>query len=297
MFSVFLYRMVAHTNIRKYLDREHPHLFTEKYGCLYLAAAALFVALSINHQQPHGLQHWHHPHKWSILSCFGLIPLAVFVLVYELLPRLFPQHFAKHRWTRANELSSQVIFFVTAASLNWGFAIAEIPYFRASTGSFFHFQLYSLEYGYPPICSISLLVSIRHSIRTGKYRSFYPVAAQPQTTHPTPIALPFSYNKLQLDLNKVLYISKYVNNLQFHVLHDNGCEVLECNGTIKDLMQHVRDYPQLIQTHQTFVVNILRVKRLKGNSNAMEITFVNCPDKVQVSRSYVERVKNALTTR
>ena len=286
--------MVAHTKIREYLDREHPHLFTEKYGWLYLTAAALFVALSINHQQPHGLQHWHHPYKWGILSGFGLIPITVFVAIYELLPRISPKRFAKTHWTRRKEIRSQAVFFITAAAVNWGFAILEIPYFRASVSSFFHFQLYSLEYGVPPITSFSLLIGIKHLNRINRQTRENKTQLLEQTSTSALTEIPFSYNKLHFDLNKVVYINKYVNSLQFHVFHEDGCEVVECIGTIKDLLVQLPDYPQLLQTHQTFLVNICWVKGLKGNSNAMEISLNGCPDKVQVSRKYVERVKKAV---
>jgi len=110
--------LVAHTKIREYLDREHPHLLTEKYGWLYLTAAALFVALSINHQQPHGLHDWQHPYKWGILAGFGLIPMVIFAAIYILLPRIFSGSFTKTNWNYRKEISSQAIFFVTAATVN-----------------------------------------------------------------------------------------------------------------------------------------------------------------------------------
>lgn len=294
MFSIFLRRLVAHTKIREYLDREHPHLLTEKYGWLYLTAAALFIALSINHQQPHGLHDWHHPYKWSILSGFGLIPMTVFVAIYELLPRIFPHRFAKTNWTCQKEITAQAVFFISAATVNWGFAIMEIPYFRASVSSFFHFQFYSLEYGIPPITSISLLMGIKHTNRISKQAREDRTYLLQQAPTSSLTEIPFSYSKLHFDLNNVVYINKYVNSLQFHLSHEDGCEVVECIGTIKDMLLQLEEYPQLPQTHQTFLVNTHWIKGLKGNSNAMEITLKNCPDKVQVSRKFVERVKKAL---
>lgn len=160
--------------------------------------------------------------------------------------------------------------------------------------SFFHFQFYFLEYDAPPIISISLLIRLKHTNRRNKpiqeNKTYLPERAQSSS----PVEIPVSYNKLHFDLNNVIYINKYVNSLQFHVFRDGNCEVLECLGTIKDLRLQLKEYPQLIQTHQTFVVNTRWVRGLKGNSNAMEISLKNCPDKVQVSRKFVEQIKKTV---
>lgn len=286
--------MVSRTKIREYLDCEHPRLLSGKYGWLYLTATAIYIALSVNHQQPHGLHDWQHAYKWSILSCFGFIPMGVYVILHELLPPIFPQHFAKTNWIIRKEISMLTIFFIVAGGINWEFAILEIPYYRATVSSFFHFQAYTFDYGVPSFLAIFLIARRKQANKERKEAGELLASLLQQVPPPLRPALPCSYNKLNLDLNNVIYINKYVNSLQFHVYKEDGCEIMECIGTIKDLMLKLKEYPQLLQTHQSFVVNTDWVKGLTGNSNGMEITLKNCPDIVQVSRNLVDLVKSIL---
>jgi len=286
--------LVSRTKIREYLDREHPRLLTGKYGWLYLTATAIYIALCVNHQQPHGLHDWHHTYKCSILSCFGFIPIGIYILLQELLPLIFPTHFAKSNWTIRKDLYLLTIFYAIAGGINWGYALMEIPYYRATVSSFFHFQAYTFDYGVPPFLVIFLIARRKQANKERKETGELLASLLQQVPLTLRPALPFSYNKLNLDLNNVIYINKYVNSLQFHVYKEDGCEIMECIGTIKDLMLKLKEYPHLLQTHQSFVVNTYWVNELTGNSNGMEITLKNCPDIVPVSRDFAKMVKSIL---
>ncbi|MDR3652096.1 MAG: LytTR family DNA-binding domain-containing protein [Paludibacter sp.] len=286
--------MVARTKIREYLDREHPHLLTEKYGWLYLTAAALFTALSINHQQPHGLHDWNHSYKYSILACFSFIPMGIYILIHKLFPLIFPQYFNKSNWTIQKDITLLTIFFTIAGVINWGYALMKIPYYRATLSSFIHFQYYTIDYGVPPFFVIFLAARRKQAHKERKAIGELLASLLLQAPPPLSTKLPLSYNKLNVDLNNVTYINKYVNSVQFHLYREDGCEIMECIGTIKELMLQLKEYPQLVQSHQSFVVNTAWVKGLTGNSNGMEITLKNCTDKVPVSRKFVEQMKKAL---
>lgn len=269
--------------IRKQLDRPHPRLLTQKYGWLYLTAVVVFIACILNHLQPFGLDDWHHPLKWIILSCFGLIFVVVYVFIQWLLPRFFPHFFIRESWTIRMEATALCIIFLVDSAANWAFALAEISYMHASAGSFLRFHSYTLELGILPMIAFLLLAWYWD---TGRYLpDFY------QKETPPPSEIIFTFNRLVFDLNKVLYISKFVNNLQFHVFQEGQCMIQECPGTIKRLLPELKDYPQLQQTHESFVVNTDWVKDLRGNSNSMNIRFKECPDIISVSRHFVPQIR------
>jgi len=297
LFSVFLQRLVAHTKIREYLDREHPHLLTEKYGWLYITAVSIFIVVSLIHQQPYRLSDWECEHKWCILVGFGVIPLVLYFAIFKLLPRIFSRRFATSNWRLLNEISALVVFFLLTGVFNWAWAVLKLPYFQTSKASLLLVELYTFEWGIIPILCIVAIGMASQAIRAETWVREEIIIYN----YEEPISLPcetiLEYNRLKVELNTIIYINKHVNSLQFHIVGEGGCDVLECLGTIKDLLPHLNDYPQLLQTHQSFVVNSRWVTNLTGNSNAMVISFANCPDKVQVSRKSVERVKKALSNK
>lgn len=269
--------------IRKYLDRPHPRLLAQKYGWLYLAAVAIFIACIVNHLQPYGLDDWHHPLKWIILSCFGLIFVVIYIFIHWLLPLIFPHFFTLENWTiRKEAMALCLIFFVDSAA-NWGFALAEISYSHASAASFLRFHFYTMELGILPMVAFSLLAWYSDISR------YIPDFSRNRALPPAEIL--FTFNRLVFDLNKVLYISKFVNSLQFHVFQEGQCMIRECPGTIKQLLLELKDYPQLQQTHESFVVNIDWVKNLQGNSNSMNIGLKDCPDIISVSRHFIPQIQ------
>lgn len=297
MFSIFLQRLVALTKIRKYLDREHPHLLTEKYGWLYITAASFFIALCLIHQQPYRLSDWECEHKWCILVWFGMIPLVLYFVIFQLLPRIFSRRFATSNWRLLNELCALVVFFLLSGIFNWGLAVHKLPYFHASIASCLQVELYTVELGFIPILSIGAIAAAKRARRAEKQTREEIIAIDYQESIVPPCEKMLEYERLKVELNAIIYINKHVNSLQFHIVGEDGCKVLECLGTIKDLLPQLNDYPQLLQTHQSFIVNSRWVTNLTGNSNAMVISFANCPDKVPISRKFVERVKKALSNK
>lgn len=288
--------MVDPTKIREHLDREHPRLFTEKYGWLYLAVIAFFIALIINHQQPYGLYTWHDRHKWIIISGFGIVPVLVYGFIFELLPHIFSHYFAKNSWTQRKELIALLIFFFTAGMVNWLFALLALPYFHASAGSFFRIELYTLEAGIFPVLLLFSITIIKQEkqIRQGLEGEMNQISLQP----PTPLAeeIMLRYNNLHFELNKLIYATKSGNYLHIYVEKEGEYKQLKCVGSIKDLLLELTDHRHIVQTHQSFLVNVYYIKDWKGNSNGMNISLKNCPHKITVSRQYVECIKEVLIT-
>jgi DNA-binding LytR/AlgR family response regulator len=151
--------------------------------------------------------------------------------------------------------------------------------------------------GIIPIVSIGAVAAAKQARRAEKQAREEIIVIDYQESNAPPCETILEYNRLKVELNTIIYINKHVNSLQFHIVGEGGGEVLECLGTIKDLLPQLNDYPQLLQTHQSFIVNSRWVTHLTGNSNAMVISFANCPDKVQVSRKFVERVKKSLSNK
>jgi len=223
--------------------------------------------------------------------------LVLYFVIFQLLPRIFSRRFAKHNWRLRNEISALIVFFLLSGAFNWGLAVLKLPYVQASIASFVQVELYTVELGIIPMLFVGAVAAAKQARRAEKQAREEILVIDYQESTAPPCETILEYNRLKVELNAIMYINKHVNSLQFHIVGEGGCKVLECLGTIKDLLPQLNEYPQLLQTHQSFIVNSRWVTNLTGNSNAMVISFANCPDKVQVSRKFVERVKKALSNK
>ena len=279
--------MLTKTNLRECLNREQPRLFAVKHGWLYLIVAGVCIALLINHQQPYGLHSWHHPHKWLIISCFGLIGSLLYAGFYGLLPRVFTRYFGAANWTLKKQIVTLAVFFVVAGMANWVFALLELSYYRVSVGSLLRMELYTLETGILPVVFLSLLADRRDLYRKNREQK----AAMANRPSDEPVI--FKLGRHTFDLNNVVYISKCVNSLQFHILEHGKCRTENCTGTMKMLVELLKPYPFMRQTHESFVVNMHHVHSTTGNSNGKKIRFKYIKDIVTVSRGkYYELIAN-----
>lgn len=273
--------------IKDYLNRPHPRLLSQKYSWLFLMTAAITFAFILNHLQPYGLAGWHHPRKWIILSSFGLIFILLYSLVYWLLPRFFRLFFTRDCWTIRKEFAALFIFFLLDSGVNWIFAMTKISYLEPSLASFVRFHFYTLELGILPMMAFSLLMWYGDAGQ--KTAEIAPMLPEP-TPAPTP-GLLLNINHHVFDLNKVMYINKYSNNLYFNSYDEGKCTVRRCTGSMRYLLTLLKDYPQFLQTHESFVVNTDYVKHLCGNCNSMKLRLKHCPTIISVSRKYVPNIR------
>ncbi len=269
--------------IKNYLNRPHPRLLSQKYSWLYLMTVAVIFALLLNHLQPYGLAGWHHPRKWIILSSFGLIFILVYSLVHWLLPRFFRLFFTRECWTLRKELSALFVSFLLDSGVNWAFAMVKISYLEPSLASFVRFHFYTLELGILPMMAFSLLV-------------WYGDAGQktaeiaPKLPEPMPAPL-LHFNQHVFDPDKVIYISKTGNYLNFYINNKGECTVCQSKESMKQLLSALNNYPQFLQTHKSFVVNADYVKYICGHYDSMKLRLKDCPDHVPVSRQFMPNIK------
>ena len=107
---------------------------------------------------------------------------------------------------------------------------------------------------------------------------------------PTPAPL-LHFNQHVFDPDKVIYISKTGNYLNFYINNKGECIVCQIKGSMKQLLFALNNYPKFLQPHKSFVVNADYVKHLCGNCNSMKLRLKHCPTIISVSRNYVPNIR------
>lgn len=96
---------------------------------------------------------------------------------------------------------------------------------------------------------------------------------------------------LTIAVNDFLYAEVRKNNIIVFYDKDGATATHEMRMTLTTLIAE-NNFPNIMQCHRSFVINVDNITSAKGNSNGYKLRLGNCPNIVPVSRSYVPRLKS-----
>lgn len=99
---------------------------------------------------------------------------------------------------------------------------------------------------------------------------------------------------LQLDIDNFIYAEADGNYVSVCHLASAGVEKTMLRMSIKNVVVVVGDYPEVMQCHRAFVVNLHHVQKVEGRSSGIGLLMNHCNDTVPVSKHYVLAVKDRI---
>lgn len=96
---------------------------------------------------------------------------------------------------------------------------------------------------------------------------------------------------LTIQVNDFLYAEVIKNNVIVYYQQNGMTMTHEMRMTLQNLVNGI-DYPNIIQCHRSFVVNVDNITSAKGNSNGYKLLLGKCTNVVPVSRSFVPKLKS-----
>jgi len=188
------------------------------------------------------------------------------------------------------------MLLISTGALNWIHAVAAISIFSASWHSFFSMLYYTIIFGTPPAVTLGLFVMLQHA---HKSKSYDAEASQAYTNivSDTDKAAHVHINGKFYAISDILYIEANQNYVEIHSVCNGSKQKQLCRTTIKHVESLLNLSPQLVRCHKSYLVNIHKVSRWKGNSDKIELQLENCTEKIPVSRNFVPIVKKILVGR
>jgi hypothetical protein len=275
-------------------SRPYPLLIAEKYCWIYVGIVSVIIAMLISIEQPFGLHAWLHPNKELIIYGFGAVYASVNVILYAILPRLFPGFFCVKSWTVAKELLMLSALFLIWGLANWIHVLSTISYLHVSWSSFGQIQLYTFTFGFFPVFGLTSFVYTKSLVSKSKPGKDIGQAGVdlPETE---PVAMEtICINGMPFVVNDIAYLRANQNYVAIHYFQKGKNEKQIMRATIKQLEMQLASFPEFIRCHKSYVVNTKRIVKCKGNSGKMEIQLENCPDKIPVSRKYVSCIRGII---
>lgn len=91
-----------------------------------------------------------------------------------------------------------------------------------------------------------------------------------------------------LNLNHLLFIKAEGNYLELYLVEERKeIKTMVKRMTLKELENQLHSYPQFCKTHRSYMVNMHKVKQVKGNAQGYQLLLEDYPDHVPVSRGMI----------
>ena len=235
------------------------------------------------------------------LICFGygLITFLSMMVFTALFRWMFLDKFNYQNWTFGKEIaySLGVIWVIGLFNLLYSVWIFSIP---LSLGSFFAFQAYTLGIGlFPVLAATYLNFNRKNQFHLNEAQTLnHQLHAHPPTEKYATEKLSFSSASQEpgweLSPDQFLFAETADNYVQFYALTPEGVERRILRSTLRTVEEEVGQFPHLVRTHRSFLVNLHKVESFTGNAQGLKLQLQGIDREIPVSRKLVEEIREKL---
>lgn len=89
---------------------------------------------------------------------------------------------------------------------------------------------------------------------------------------------------------KELLVAKAEGNYLELILKDGeGTKIILKRMTLKELEAQLKEYPQFLRTHRSYLLNLQTIRNVKGNAQGYQVAISNYDNEIPVSRGIIPR--------
>ncbi len=97
-------------------------------------------------------------------------------------------------------------------------------------------------------------------------------------------------NDFRVQENDIYFIESADNYCTFYYQNNSEIKSILVRATLKSVLEQIKS-ENVLRCHRSFIVNLKKVKEIKGNAQGYKLKLENCDYEVSVSRNYAEKVK------
>lgn len=287
----------SHPYILKYLNQSYP-MVENRWNIIL--PISLFICLFMLIFQPFGLATYSGSDKFFILAGYGLVTCFILIFDLFLVPLVLPHFFQVKNWAVWKELV-YLLFILFTIGLGNLFYTSEFFHLRLTFSNVLTVQLFTLAIGVIPISTITIVK------QNYLYRKYSMSADQLSLTlHPHNISEDListatfmsdnGKDELSVPLSDLLAIDAERNYITIYYLEFGEPRSALLRNTLSYAEEILAGYPAIFKCHRSFLVNVDRVVKVKGNSQGYRLLINGVPDEIPVSRSNASRLKWLLSS-
>lgn len=85
--------------------------------------------------------------------------------------------------------------------------------------------------------------------------------------------------------SQLIYVESESNYVNFHLHNNNKTQIKVIRNSISEIEKQLAGVPYIVRTHRAFIVNLKKIKSLKGNSLGYRIQLSGIEEEIPVSRN------------
>lgn len=284
-------------SIKDILNQPYP-LFNDRWKLII--SISLFVTLFMLVFQPFGLANFTGPNKTIIISGYGFITFLILIFNLIVLPSYFKKWFISRSWTVIKQITWLVWIIFTIGLGNYLYSSIVFSFFSGYYGILL-FQFYTLSIGIIPIVFLTIFhqnLLLSENLSKAKELNSKLKADQSEIVEGKIIALAASSGKngINLDIKDLVFIESVGNYIKVYYLKDGNMVDTILRNTMGAVEKQLTKYPSIVRCHRAFIVNIIQIDRLNGNSQGLKLHLKFTENEIPVSRSFSKKLRESINS-
>lgn len=264
----------------------YPYPKSESFKEIVVSSlgAGILVYLFLIIFQPFGTENFQHPYKFLLLFPYCIIFGTAFFIVNLMTFRFI-------NWNMVAELLKIIFILFIGSILSYFYNSLFLSHVKLDLGNYFYMFLYSLAVGIP----ISIIYILSRYIYL---KNIHENTARDISQH-LPVAVP----KLQQNLLKIsaqnteliisennfLCVQSMENYCTFYFLENNILKKVLVRISLSSALQQIEN-GSVKKCHRSYIVNLTKVKNLKGNAQGYKLILPEIDFEIPVSRSFIPSI-------
>lgn len=198
------------------------------------------------------------------------------------------------KWNLGKEITKIIVIILLCSTLGYFYNSLIISKVQLSFLNFLYMFFYAFSIAVP-ICSIYVLARF---IYLNHKNNRSAAAASEKIASVEIVDNIISKNQIRINgftINEddLYFIESTDNYCTFYYWDNSGIKNILIRTTLKSTSEQIKS-KNIIRCHRSFIVNLKKVKTVKGNAQGYKLKLENTDFEVSVSRKYMEDVKNIL---
>lgn len=263
----------------------YPYPKSESFKEIFVSSlgAGVSMYLFLIIFQPFGTENFQHPYKFLLLFPYCVIFGTVFLMA-----NLITFRFT--HWNIGAELLKIIFILFFGSILSYFYNSLFLSHVELDLGNYFYMFLYSLAVGIPIsiiyILSRYIYLKNIHEKKAHTISQHLPVSAPEQQN-----LLKISAQNTELMINEkdFLCAQSMENYCTFYFLENNSLKKTLIRISFSNVLQQI-ETDSVKKCHRSYIVNLRRVKYLKGNAQGYKLIIPEIDFEIPVSRSFIPSI-------
>jgi len=264
----------------------YPYPKSESFKEIVVSSlgAGISVYLFLIIFQPFGTENFLHPYKFLLLFPYCIIFGTTFFIA-----NLMTSRFSN--WNMGAELLKIIFILFVGSILSYFYNSLFLSHVKLDLGNYFYMFLYSLAVGIPIsiiyILSRYIYLKNLHENTAWNISQHLPVSVPELQQNLLKISAQNS--ELIISENNFLCVQSMENYCTFYFLENNILKKVLVRISLSSALQQIEN-STVKKCHRSYIVNLTKVKNLKGNAQGYKLILPEIDFEIPVSRSFITSI-------